>query len=456
MGVIVKNKKWLAILLVTNITLLARTVDAQYYSTYPQAEPVNVNAQQHATALPWWQERDMLIPDIQPYQQPTQNQPQQQQVVINPHARKQQNTAVRPRPASYRRNPARALRQALNCQHVSATNIPDRCIQPSVHNRHGLQEQIRYLSSRNPSRYVGNSWANISNAELLHTARELLHWESGISRQSLRDNFMLREVGSFRQNNQSEYTGNAKYTGYFTPVVEVQSYRDAHYRYPVYGAPPEGSWLSRSEIDRGKLRNRGLEIAWTNDKVNLFFAHVQGSAIARYPNGSERFLGFAAHNNHNYRHIRPFLKKGYMKHQSLSNENIRRWLNAHPQFIDEVLHINPRYIFFRLSKDLPKTASSTVVLPGHTLAVDHNYIPLGAVLLAEIPRIDHRGNRVGKDWRLLFAQDRGIDIKGPGRIDLYTGMGPEAETMTYRINGLHRTYMLIHKQARQLNNMAEM
>ncbi len=389
----------------------------------------------------------MLIPDVQPYKARAQNF-QTQARFQNQHT--QPNAAVRPQPISYKQSPTRNLRHVLNCQNINVLNLPDQCIQRSNYNRRGLEEQLRYLKTRNPSQPVAKQWANISNGILLQTAHELLNWEQGFSAQSLQEKFFLREVGS------RNHTANADYTGYFTPVLNVQSYPDQRYRIPIYTAPRGGTQLTRSQIEQGALNNQNLEIAWTNDRVNLFFAHTQGSAIARYPDGTDRYLGYTDSNRHTYGKISRILRnKGYM-HGSMSNESIRRWLHANPGRVDEVLHYNPRYIFFTLSDHLPKTATGSTVLPGHTLAVDDRYIPLGAVLLAQIPRVDHLGKRIGSDWRLLFAQDRGNDIKGPGRVDMYTGMGQQAEVVTYQVTGLHPTYMLVRKPGYNGGNVAKM
>lgn len=449
MGVIVNNKKWLALKLVPLASLLLSTVSAEYYPTaYPELQPVatpiqqtrHVNMQNNrGRALPWWNERDILVPEIQPHHARTPNftVPAQNQQRARPVA---PQPAVRVQRASYNKpQPTRILQRTLNCQNASALNLPDRCIQRSAYNRRGLEEQVRYLRRRNPAQPVAQQWANVSNGILLQTAHELLNWEQGFSTKSLQEKFFLREIGSHK------HATNADYTGYFTPVLQVQSYPDQRYRFPIYTAPNGGTRLTRSQIERGALNNKNLEIAWTNDRVNLFFAHTQGSAIARYPDGTERYLGYSDSNQHTYGKISRVLRsKGYMQ-GSMSNENIRRWLNANPGRIDEVLNYNPRYIFFTLSDQLPRTATGTAVLPGHTLAVDDRYIPLGAVLLAQIPRVNHLGERIGSDWRLLFAQDRGNAIKGPGRVDMYTGMGQQAEMATYRVTGLHQTYMLISK-----------
>ena len=71
------------------------------------------------------------------------------------------------------------------------------------------------------------------------------------------------------------------FTGYFEPELNGALRPDSRYRFPLYNMPPEArsapSWLSRREIETtDALVGRGLEIAWVDDPVELFFLQVQG------------------------------------------------------------------------------------------------------------------------------------------------------------------------------------
>jgi membrane-bound lytic murein transglycosylase A len=282
-------------------------------------------------------------------------------------------------------------------------------------------------------------WANISNAALLETARELLDWHEGISPGSLFERFSLREITA-------GYGSQAEYTGYFTPVLDVRAYPDSEYRIPIYKKPPGSlALLSHAEIAQHALSGQNLEIAWTNDPLNLYFAQVQGSGIAHFPDGHNMTLSYASDNGKSFHSIADYMKQQGYKPRNYGNEGIREWLRNHPDKLGEVLTYNPRYIFFKLTNTAPQTASGNGVIPGHTVAVDKRYIPLGSVLLAEVPRIDGSGREVGSDWRLLFAQDQGKNITGQGRFDLYTGSGVGAENIAHGITGFRKTYMLIRK-----------
>lgn len=325
--------------------------------------------------------------------------------------------------------------QPCDPQHFSL----DACIVKTAGSQEGLLQQVTYLRSKNPQIREGVGWANLPNEVLLQTALELMRWEHGQTPYALMERFNLLEIPS------TQHSGQAQYTGYFTPVVDIQAWPDEHYRYPIYSLPLGSDCsFTRAEIDGGALQGRNLEIGWTNDRVNLYFAHIQGSAIARFTDGQEVFLDYAGTNNKSHASIGQYLQnQGYQG--SLSNESIRQWLNQHPERINEVLHQNPRYVFFKKAENRPKTSIGSEVIPWHTVAVDDNFIPLGSILLAEIPRIDHHGEIIGADWRLLFAQDRGKAIKGPGRLDFYTGAGPQAEKATYQMTGLRKSYLVVLK-----------
>ena len=144
------------------------------------------------------------------------------------------------------------------------------------------------------------------------------------------------------------------FTGYFEPVYEGSLIPDETYRYPLYGLPDdvlridlspfsdalrgkritariEGKKLlpyhSRQEIEEGgALRERGLEIAWLKDPVDVAFLHIQGSGRIRLPDGTAISVGYAGANGRSYRSIgRYMLDHGYLTREEMSMQAIRRY-----------------------------------------------------------------------------------------------------------------------------------
>lgn len=282
--------------------------------------------------------------------------------------------------------------------------------------------------------------SNIATKTLLETIEQLRYWRGDLFPATLRQQFDLIPLTSWQGQ-------SGHFTGYYTPILEGSRTRTAQFRIPVYGMPKgKMSRVSHAEIANGALANQGLEIAWVADPYLLYIAQVQGSAKIHFTDGSVSTLDYAGNNGKDFRAVSTYLQaKGY-NIGSQTHENVGRWLRERPGIMREALLSNPRYVFFHETKGLPQTASGTSVIPGHTVAVDSRYIPHGSVLLAELPRVNHQGQKVnGTEWRLLFAQDHGRAIQGNGRFDLYTGVGNSAESAAYAISGMHRAFLLVRK-----------
>ena len=96
------------------------------------------------------------------------------------------------------------------------------------------------------------------------------------------------------------------FTGYFEPELDGDLYPSARFQYPIYAMPPEAEgirpWLTRREILDGEvMRDRGLEIAWVADPVELFFLQIQCSGRIRLPDGSSLQVGARGAKGHDYR-----------------------------------------------------------------------------------------------------------------------------------------------------------
>ncbi len=68
----------------------------------------------------------------------------------------------------------------------------------------------------------------------------------------------------------------AMFTGYFEPELDGDLYPSSRYKYPIYSMPDEAKtnnpWLPRRDIlDTDVMKGRGLEIAYVDDPVELFF-----------------------------------------------------------------------------------------------------------------------------------------------------------------------------------------
>ena len=324
-----------------------------------------------------------------------------------------------------------------DCATREALRLANTCLKTN-NSRNGLTDIANFLQYQYARRISNN--ATYPTTLLLETVQTLLNWHDASFSGQLAEYFNLVPISS------NQGWGQGEFTGYFTPSLTASRVATARFSIPIYGKP-KGSvnHLSHAEIANGALRGKGLEIAWTDDPFNLYVAQVQGSALLKFTDGSSTILDYAGTNNRPFIPISTYLRNRGYKTNNLSNNGIHDWLQANPQKAYEVITSNPRYVFFRDTGSTPETASGRGVIPGHTVAVDSRYIPHGSILLAELPRLSPSGQKLGTEWRLLFAQDHGKAITGDGRFDLYTGIGDSGEARAYAISGAHRVFMVLRK-----------
>lgn len=239
---------------------------------------------------------------------------------------------------------------------------------------------------------------------------------------------------------------NALFTGYFEPELNGARRPGGPYRYPIYKMPPEargGPWLSRRDLlSSGVMDGRGLEIAWVDDPVELFFLQIQGSGRIRLPGGETIRVGYGGANGHSYRSIgRELVRRGTLPAHQVSAERIKHWVRANPQAGQELLFHNPSYVFFRELKRMPSDAGplgamNRSVTAMRSIAVDPAHVPLGAPVWLE---------KDGKDKlrRLMIAQDTGSAIKGAQRADIFFGTGDAAGKAAGRLKDPGRMVVLL-------------
>lgn len=253
----------------------------------------------------------------------------------------------------------------------------------------------------------------------------------------------------------SDGSDNGLVTGYYEPLLRGARKRGGPYQTPLHRAPddlltidlaglyPElknmrlrgrlvGNrvvpYLSRAEMN-GSHTLSGKELLWVDDPIEAFFLQVQGSGRVQLAESKETIrVAYADQNGHPYRSIGRYLvDKGQMTLDQASAQSIKAWFIANPSRQQELLNANPSYVFFKEEKIIdpskgPKGALGVPLTPQRSIAVDPQYIPLGApVFLAT--------SQPGKDvslQRLMMAQDTGGAIRNAVRADYFWGFGAEA------------------------------
>lgn len=287
-----------------------------------------------------------------------------------------------------------------------------------------LRHQLELLDITPPKKSFKRGALELGEDDLRATIELLLRSKSDISR--AKDSLEAYQVWG------GDQKGHVKFTGYFTPTLKVRLRPDSVYRYPFYRRPVswEGPLPSRQQIDgEGALAGSGLEIAYAADPVDVYYTHIQGSALVEFADTSLRaLLVYEGANKRPYRSIERYLKNE-SEHavDNVSIAGLKKFFRENPGLRDTVLQLNPSYSFFRLEKRGVTGAGQTPLSPEISVAADRRYFPLGSVLLAAVPVFDKKGVMLHHEFRILLPQDVGGAIRGPGHLDVYAGPGPEAQ-----------------------------
>ncbi|PSW01667.1 murein transglycosylase A [Photobacterium lipolyticum] len=259
--------------------------------------------------------------------------------------------------------------------------------------------------------------------------RQIDNWaeQSGDPSQLANYGIQVAQMGGGDEN------GNVLFTGYFSPVIELRHQQDEVFRYPVYGMPKcEQSCPTRAEIYQGALEGQGLELGYSASMLDVFMMEVQGSGFVHFDDNNElQYFAYKGKNGHPYVSIgRILIERDAVPREKMSLKAIEEWVSLQDEAtVRELLEQNPSYVFFQPQESLDVMGTAGIPLLAHaSVAADREYLPMGSVLLAEVPQLDSEGNWNGQHvLKLLMALDTGGAVK-KNHLDLYHGMGTQAGT----------------------------
>jgi membrane-bound lytic murein transglycosylase A len=323
--------------------------------------------------------------------------------------------------------------------------------------RAAIAQSLAWLDRQPPNRSLAFGPRRITTAEYAGGLRRLVMLlandppAEAIEERVLEHFDVLVSVG--RQD------GAVLLTGYHEPVVEVSDRQRPEFPVPVLGLPTNftGGWsyprfLSRAEIEAGRLGTMARPLAWARDPVDVFFMEVEGSGTLRFPDGREMRVGPAATNGHPYRSIgRLLIDEGRLTEENVSMQAIRAWLAENPKERERVLRHNQSVVFFRQLTGPPLGSLGVPLTPARSIATDARLFPPGALAFVrtERPRRLPDGRVVWSPVsRFVLNQDTGGAIRGAGRVDVFWGRGEDANLAASEMKQLGDLYFLVPKPAR--------
>jgi len=246
------------------------------------------------------------------------------------------------------------------------------------------------------------------------------------------------------------------FTGYYETEVAGSRVPTDKYKVPLY-SPPKTligkrstvfAKYDRKEIEDGALKGKGLEICYVKDPVDAFFAQIQGSTRIKLDDGTLLRLNYIASNGKPYTPVgKILLDEGVFTREEMSMDKIREYMEANPQEGEELRLKNRSYVFFTETPLGPKDecigSQGIPLTPFRSLAVDPSYHVYGTPIWVQAEFPLEGLAPVDPFHHLMFAQDTGSAIKGPGRADIYFGHGEDVEHVAGRIKQYGHFVMLV-------------
>jgi len=258
------------------------------------------------------------------------------------------------------------------------------------------------------------------------------------------------------------------FTGYYVPELQGSLQRGGMFQTPLYARPADkidvdlgafktelkGQHITgkvagqklvpyddRAAIAKGSLADRAQPLVWLSDPVDAFFLEIQGSGRIHLTDDSIFSVGYDSANGRAYIAIGRVLADRNDIPRPVTMPAIKTWLATHPQQAQEIMNLNPSYIFFRRLPGEDIIGAEGVALTSErSLAVDTSFVPLGVPVWLDAT--DGQGVPL---QRLMIAQDTGGAIKGAVRGDFFWGAGDRAAMQAGLMQSRGRYYLLLPK-----------
>ena len=266
-------------------------------------------------------------------------------------------------------------------------------------------------------------------------------------------------------------SAEGKFTSYYQAQIRASETKDEVYRYPIYAKPDDlitvdlqkfdsslpklkffgrvqngeiVPYYTRAEIENNpEITEKYPVLLWGDSEIDIFIMQIQGSALAKLPDGRLLSVAYAGNNGQKFRGIGSILlAENKLENGKASMGEIKKWLEENPLEAKEYMHKNDRFVFHRLSDKKGAVGAQGVVLtPQRSMAVDKEKIPFGALLWLETTGPEQEAIE-----KTVIAQDTGGAIKGAVRGDYFWGYGDEALLAAGKMNSKGRYYILMPKE----------
>lgn len=346
------------------------------------------------------------------------------------------------------------------------------------------------LSSDQRFSLAGDTYTARDMAESMESFVQLLDQKlpPAVFAQRLKDDYNLYQSAG------SDGQGLVTFSSYYEPTISARLQPDKKYRYPIYGRPDDlidvdlglfnsayqGARISgrrqgralvpyytREDIDsNGVLTQRGLEIAWAKDPLDIFFLQVEGSGWLDLGKGRMVRIRYEGDNGRKFKSVGLYLiSSGRVPARGFGHKQLVRYMKKHPEIRQEILNVDERYIFFRIDTSTTSAYAfgniSEPLTPGRSIATDPKVFPRGMLAWISVEASPNRsagasGQAVKSSkrrrsdvpmQRFVLNQDEGGAIQGPGRVDFFMGHGKKAEHFATHFWNPGQLYFLVKRKS---------
>ena len=287
----------------------------------------------------------------------------------------------------------------------------------------------------------------------------------------------LRADYNVYQSAGSDGQGLVTFSSYYEPTISARLARTPVYKYPLLGRPDDlldvnlglfnpayqGArivgrqqgralvpYYTREDIDSsGVLAQRGLEVAWAKDPLDIFFLQVEGSGWLDLGGGRMVRIRYEGDNGRKFKSVGQYLiSTGRVPARGFGHNQLVRYMKKHPEIRQDILNVDERYIFFKLDTSTTSAYAfgniNEPLTPGRSIATDPKVFPKGMLAWIYVGTPSPRRERVVVR-RFVLNQDEGGAIQGPGRVDFFMGHGKKAEYFATHFWNPGQLYFLVKK-----------
>ena len=335
-----------------------------------------------------------------------------------------------------------------------------------------FQTSCRAFVKQNPEQAVGTEHIDLHVKDwqpACHAALKIHHVSEKKARLFFHEWFLPVEYSD------KKTAGPGLFTGYYVPTIKGSYTQSKEFSVPVYETPSDlvtsdlgmffpdlknriligrlsgkklVPYYTREQISKGAIEDKARVLVWINSPIDRLFLGIQGSGMIELEDGTQLSIGYDAQNGAPYTAIAGVLiKKGVMTKHNASMQAIKRYLEEHPEQMDKILNENKSFVFFRkMSEGVALGSQGVALTPGYSLAIDRQWIPMGAPLWLNTTRPDSNKPDKSKPLqRLMIAQDTGGAIRGKIRGDVFWGCGERATLVAGHMKNEGHYWLLLPK-----------